>query len=460
MVVLLLLAISCTGASDDGVSGPTETGSSLPPTGESGLPTGTSSVSCARTDHPLRVRCVAQLDAVGPATVVLSAPGRASRTVASEVDATDHDLLVWALVPETTYTWELAGETGTVRTGPLEGDIAALDVTTTGAAWGFDAVVQAVMCNTSSYAVAIDGDGEVVWYEELGVPVLAGYEWSVADRSFLGVTGDAFVEVAWDGARPLTLVQGVDFQAPVHHDTHRWGPYTYLLQAVSARGGDGRDYVVDAVEVFEGTTSVGFVSLADLYDPAAVPSAAQDGFWDGVFDDHVDWSHGNSVSVVDGEMLLSLRWLDSALALDGDPTSPTFGQRRWLAVGSSLSLPAPDYVPAPGPGQGFDGQHHVTRVGDALWMFDNRPLSQPSRALRLTLDEVAGTAAVDASWVLDQNCPTHGTVYPLQGGGALATCSTRAQVLAYAEGATTPGWTMNAMCSAFSQTLKGIPIDF
>ena len=99
-------------------------------------------------------------------------------------------------------------------------------------------------------------------------------------------------------------------------------------------------------------------------------------------------------------------------------------------------------------------------MGDELYLFDNRAFGVPSRALRLALDDVAGTATATGDWPLDQHCPIQGGAYALDGGGVLATCATRAEVIAFAEGSTEPAWTMAATCNVFSQTLRGIPIRY
>ncbi len=403
--------------------------------------------ACALTANALRITCTATLEAPGSVTLVLSAPGAATRTFVS-ADATEHEILGWGLVADTAYTWSIGTQSGTVTTGPLPAALADAAIATTGAATGFDAVLYPLACPGDDYFTMIDSDGRIVWYEQNDVyfgAFMAGYDWSQADLTVLSVGEDRFQEQHVSGDVVLDLAGGgVDFEHTLHHDTARWGDLRYLLFEYPVGA-----LFVDGVHVFDGPTRIGTWLMGDDF---TVPDSGEG-----------DWGHANGLKVTEtGEIVLSLHTFSSVLTVDGDPASPTFLQSETILNGGKGGLPDPDYVPVDGPGEGFRRQHNASRHGDDLWVFDNE--SQPtSRALRMALDPATGTLTTTGSWSFDETCKNQGGAIPLAGGGVLASCANVGKVWQFDEAATEPGWTLEADCGEDLEPgslpiLRGIPV--
>lgn len=455
----LALLVACT---EDGTSSssPTETSSDpavSPPPGTT-PPVSTTpppetvadvlSASCALTDNALRVSCDVTLSAPAAAALELAAPGAAARTFVVEADALETSILGWGLLPETVYTWSIGGFVGEVTTGALPQTLIDADIAVTGAAWGFDAVLYPLRCPGADYFTMIDGSGRIVWYEANEVYFngsMTGYDWNQPTHTVLSANIRRFQEQHVSGEILLDLERGVDFDGDLHHDVDRWGDLRYLLYEYPVGS-----LFVDGVHIFDGEKLLATFVLADHY---TIPSMGSG-----------DWSHGNALKVTDdGEVVLSIHSFSSVLAFDGDPSSPTFLDVTWVANGLPAGLPDPDYVAAAGATEGFDSQHNTSRVGDELWLFDNKSQAT-SRALRLKMDDGAGTVAVTGSWSFDQVCNNQGGSIPLDGGGVLASCANSGQVWAFAEGATTPDWTLQASCGEAGgfgtlPILRGIPVS-
>lgn len=428
------------------------------PTGDTGAGMGElQAADCVLTDHPLVVDCTATLSGPGVVQVGLAAVDATDRAFVSDGLTATPDVLGWGLEPDTAYDWSIvklvdgapvgAPITGTVTTGSLPDDLAGAHITTTGAAWGFDAVLRPLTCGDTVYFVMIEPDGDIVWFvtnDEFSGQ-LDGYDWSQADRTVMSVDPNAFVEQHVSGETVRRLEQGRDFEGSLHHDVARWGPYTYLLHERVTPGLD-----VDGVHVYDGNTIIGTFFLGDWYD-----TSIGGGFFG-------DWAHSNAVKVTDdGVLVMSLLNFDTVLGIDGDPASPTFLELLWQVSGGRGGLPDPTYVAVNAPGEGFAGQHNASVHGDELWVFDNEGQSR-SRAVRLLFDDVAGEVRVDASWSWDLTCPVQGGAIPLEGGGVLTTCALNRVVAAFQEGASAPGWTLEADCDAnlFSDAgiNRGIPV--
>ena len=456
-----LWVLGCTSGPDDPTldDKPPPDSETATPTGDTGTPGPTAdtdppevdvvAASCSVSANALRVDCTVALAEVGSATVVLSAKGVPSRTLSSTELDTEHDLLGWGLVADTTYDWTAGPLSGVVTTGSLPADLAGANVTTTGTAFGFDAVLQPLDCNQADYFVMIDGEGRIVWYEAndvFYVGSMNGYDWSAEAQSVMSLNSDVFVEQHISGAEVLRIQRGVDFDGAheLHHDTSAWGSLRYLLfERVVG------NVNVDGIEVFDGSSHVGTWFMEDDFKVSGGGGSGN------------DWGHANGLNVSDqGEIILSILNFDAVVAVDGDPASATFLQTVWHAAGSAASgLPDPDYLPVVGPGEGFDGQHNAGRYGDDLWVFDNLSAGD-SRAIRMTMDHQAGTLALDAEWSLGQTCRIQGGSLPID-GGVLATCANSGEVFAFEEGQATAAWTLEATCNGggggVSMT-RGIPI--
>jgi hypothetical protein len=409
------------------------------------VPTGDPQASCALSANPLVLSCTASLPEPGPATLVLSAPGAPTRTFEVTEARAEHELWGWGLLPETTYDWSLAGLQGTVTTGALPEVLAAADITVSGTLFGMDAVFVYLACG---YFAMIDGAGQIIWAlpTEVYDALPDGMLWSPETQSVLAISDSTmtfdqslYVETHLSGAQLARLEPG-DFELDLTHDVGRWGPYTYLL---------GEEGGIGGFEVFEGQTRLGSVSLVDYY-----------GGLQGLNLAHVN----GLVLTEDGEAVMSLHGFDSALGIDADPLSPTFGELRWMALGApggGQDLPDPDYLPAEG--IAFRRQHNVSRHGQSLWVFDNMS-QEHSRALQLTLDDTDGSMREQASWSVGKVCMAQGGAIPIE-GGVLATCATSAEVFAFRQDSKEPDWTMHATCGlgaplgSLSSSTRAFPVQ-
>lgn len=433
----------------DGASAETGTPGPTADTGEPAEPPPVVlSADCALTDNALRVTCTATLDREGPVTLELSSSSSAvPARIFESAPGTEHTLLGWGLLPETTYDWRIGELSGQVTTGALPERLRSADIDVTGTSWGFDAVLHPMSCAGADYFTMIDGQGRIVWYEENDVfftSSMAGYEWSQAARTVLSVNSDTFLEQDVAGNVVLELWEGVDFDHSLHHDTERWGDYRYLLfERPYPNPGGTLD--IDGIHVFEGNTLLGTFYLDDHFT---------------VGQGRGDWSHGNGLQVTEtGELILSLLNFDTVVSIDGDPASPTFLEVNWHAVGTSQGLPGADYTFVSGEGEGFNGQHNASRHGDELWLFDNRG-ERDSRAARFLLDDALGTLALDRAWSFEVTCHNQGGALPLTGGGVLATCANEGQVWAFEEALDEPSWTLQARCGdeAGLSITRAIPV--
>jgi hypothetical protein len=398
------------------------------PTGtDTSEPTVSSQSSCVLSDNPQVVSCTTSLPEAGPATLVLSASGLPTRTFASSEAQLEHQIWGWGLRADTTYDWSLAGQQGTLTTGPLPEELATTStIEVTGSLFGIDAVFVYLACG---YFAIIDGDGEILW----AMPTIVydalpdGMLWSPETLSVLAISDSTmsldqsvFVETHLSGTELRRLFPGT-FDLNLTHDIGQWGPYTYLL---------GEDDGIGGFEVFEGDKLVGSVSLMDFYPEV----------------NGLEIAHVNGLVLTeDGEAVMSLHAYDSVLGIDGDPLSPTFGELRWMAAGApggGQDLPDPTYLPK-GP-VGFKRQHNASRHGDSLWVFDNMSQDQ-SRALHLGLDAGAGWMSERESWLMGRVCSAQGGAIPIE-GGVLATCAPTAEVKAFREGQKEPDWSLYATC--------------
>jgi hypothetical protein len=410
---------------DDSPAGDDDTDTIPDPTDD---PTGDpAKAACTLSDNPLVVSCTASLPEAAPATLTLSAPGLPTRTFEVTEAQSEHQIWGWGLRAETTYDWSLADLQGTVTTGALPPALAEAELTVTGTLFGMDAVFVYLACG---YFAMVDGEGQIIWALPTDVydALPDGMLWSPETQSVLAITDSTmsfdqslYVETHLSGTELVRLEPG-DFELDLTHDVGRWGPYTYLLGEGSGIGG---------FEVFEGETRVGSVSLDDYYEGVQGLNLA-----------HVN----GLVLTEDGEAVMSLHGFDSVVGIDADPTSPTFGELRWMAQGApgGQDLPDPDYVPVLG--SVFERQHNASRHGDSLWVFDNMSQEQ-SRAAHLVLDEAAGTMQVQEAWDMGKLCLAQGGAIPIE-GGVLATCATSAEVKEFRTGEKEPSWTLHATCGA------------
>lgn len=385
------------------------------------------SASCtADEDHANRALCSVELDRPGAVEVRLRSPDAPTRMARSTDDATRHELLVWALRADTDYTWSVDAFTGQLTTTTLPTELAGAVVEVAGRPFGFDAVLQVLRCNYTWF-VMLDGDGRIVWYHRTGVyqGPMDGYAWLPDDREVVAVNGPALEVVDLLGRTTMHLVEGDDFEGSLHHDATRWGDLTYALFEEPVGELD-----VDGFHVWDGGRLVGSFRLTDWFE---IPETGLG-----------DWSHANGLNATgDGVVVMSLRNLDTVLAVDGDPASPTFLQILWSAGGSELAVGEPTYVPAVGSENRFRHQHNASLHDDHLWLFDNEGDGVRSRAVRFALE--AGEIRHEASWYLEDRCDIQSGALPID-GGVLTSCATSGKVAAFREGEVRPSFTLDARC--------------
>lgn len=405
-------------------------------------------ISCALDpENALRATCDAVLPNAAPVTLTVFANGEPTRTFSSDT-ATEHTLTAWGLAPETVYSWELYGSSGTFETLPLPSAFDGLSVTVSGELPGVDLVLHSLPCGERNWFVMFDSTGRLMWFQEAEWSSAdgRGYDWDDENRSLMASSAKLFVEIGASGQELLRLEQGTHFSDELHHDVSRWGAYTYLLAEYSESGKN-----LDRVDVFEGTALLGSWRLTDTYDVASNPNQGGE-----------EWSHGNGFNVnADGQGIFSTLSFSGVVAFDADPASATFLDHQFLASGTADGLPDPDYTPLI-PDAGFAQQHAAHRLGDELWIFDNTGDGFTSRGLRLKLEHDQSGLAILEEWPMGGGCRAQGGAYPLDGGGMLATCAPTGDVWGFAAGQQEPIWTLNAWCDEQNDSPirfpKGVPI--
>ncbi|GEM_PF-2862726 len=416
--------------------------------GDSGLGREDTRVSCALDEaNGLRASCQVNLPNVAEAVLTVSADGEPSRSFMSP-EASEHSVTAWGLLPDTAYEWTVAGKSGTFQTRALPSELDALEIEVTGAPSGFDALLQSLPCGGSDWFVMFDGDGRVVWLQEVAEYGVEGrgYEWVPESKTLMMATKTMFMELTIDGREVMRLEQGTHFDDEIHHDMSRWGPYTYVLMEYVE---DGKN--VDRVDVYEHTAPLGSWHITETYDVLSNPNSGGD-----------EWSHGNGLNVTaDGQAIFSSLSFSSVVAFDADPASATFLEHQWLANGTADGLPNPDYTPL-SPSAGFQKQHAAHRVGDELFLFDNTGDGIKSRAVRLELTHERNGLSMLEEWVMGGSCRAQGGAYPLDNGGMVATCAPTGDVWAFVGGDSDPVWTLNAWCTDAEdgpiRFPKGVPI--
>lgn len=407
-------------------------GRPTPPDSEAPVDTGPpAGAACALDgDNALLVWCSATLDEADTPTLVLSAPGVPERRFETQELAREHQVLAWGLKPDTEYSWSFGPFTGVVRTDPLPPAFSAAVLQVEGTLTGMDAVLTPLRCVEGIFAM-VDGDGDIVWYlyEPMYLNAMNAYDWSAEDQSLMVGRGGQMVERTLSGETVLTLEHPA-YDGELHHDLERHRGLTYLL--TDAPSGE---LSVDSVHVFDGETRLGTFRLEDHFTVTGEPVPGPTG---------ADWSHGNGIEATeDGLIVLSLRALDTVLAFDGDPASPTFLDLRWRVSGSDRGPAGPDFTTEPG--EGFVEQHNASVVGDALYLFDNSSDPNASAASRYRFGD-QGTVVREQRWSFGQHCPFQGGAEPVGDGGVLATCAPSWRIWQFAPDEPDPVFTLRPIC--------------
>jgi hypothetical protein len=415
---------------------------------------GGGTASCEATENALRFACTATLDAAAEGLWTLSLAGEPVRTFATP-SGLEHAVTLYGMRPDTDYDWAIDAGTahvsGTLHSGDLPADLAGLDVSASGDPGPVTAVLTPQQCNGDSFLVVADTEGEPIWYEPTASGGIQGAAWTEDDTFLWGEGQRTIVEMTAGGER---LWEATGFDRPLHHDLNKGGGRVYALNA------DAHDnVVVDGLYVLQDGA---LVAEWDLYDHATVGSdGTPDPFWWGWFPGSEDWSHANSVWSDGTVAVLSLRWQDAIIEIAADPAAPDFGTITSTLTGSSNSDFISDFTWTDG--GDFDGQHHVTPTADGYLMFDNQGGAEPSRALRIEVDDASATVAEAESWSMDQHCEVQGGAYPLSDGSVLATCATEGRILRFVPGEPEAVFDMSATCGrsgGATIVARGVPLDW
>lgn len=462
--VLLALIVACSPSGDD------DSGTS--PTGSTGTPTGTATTSTAdgaivvdcsvQPDNVLRYDCTATTLTAG-ALDVSWAPvdGGDSRGFTTSSTGTDHSFTVYAMKAQVDYRVEFTGPDGTaaLRLTPdaLPASVEPA-ISTTGT--GSTPVLMVLPCASSRTVAIADTDGALLWYQVVGgAGGSDGAAHFTPQGTVLTSMDSTIREYALDGTELVAFVRGTDFDdVPLHHDVHRGG--NGLIYALFAE--QVGSYISDGLLVFDESGLIDSWHLSDVLTPGTGGGGgAGGGFWGQEFPNATDWSHGNSIHVdASGTGWLSFRHLSTAMQLDADPASGSFGSVDWTMVGETNGITSDFTISSTdGNWSDFDGQHHVNPTPDGrLALFDNRTGTE-ARGIVMDVDPVSGTAVIEESWPVGQSCPAQGATYVLDSGNAVITCGPQQLVQEFEPGNDTAVWSLDLTCTGGGPAIlpRGMP---
>ena len=429
MTALASLLLACSGpatdADDRATTGPV-------PTADTAASASAVTASCdLQANNALRVVCEVDLVRAGPATLTLQPEdgSEPARTFVSAHDAaTDHALVGWDLVGDTTYTWtvtsgEAPGVSGTVTTGTAPpGPAIPLTVVLDGPS-SIDRLLLPYSCGGDANLVVVDAKGTIRWYDGGFAPFLVNGI-NASDRgSFLAVTGRARVtEIGLDGTVLLDLdgAEGA-FEDPIHHDVAARFGHTVVLNSRSETLEDGVTYVMDGVYELDPSGVVGEWNVGEVLDPQGLGEPAGQ-YWMSRFGTAVDFGHANAIEVDErGVWLVSFKHLDTVMAIRD-------GQLLWSIAGGSRA-PAPGTLAltsTAGIDASFEYQHNVhwTDEGTLMLVDNGRDSDDWTRILELAIDEQGGIADVIGEFVMTgARCPIQSSGYRLPDGTVVAACT-------------------------------------
>jgi len=365
---------------------------------------------------------------------------------------------LWNLRAETAYSWVGRAEgrlwTGRFETEALPAQVfVGLEEVSGEPTWEHLAIP--VACGVPAHVGVMDREGQLAWYQqitagsELGPVIFTEGLRFTDEQTLVAVVGRrAIREFDMAGEVVFEAFFGDTYDKPVHHDAHREGEWTYVLNA-SVHEVDGISYIMDGFYVQDRHgTLVAEWSLRDHVIPSG--AGLTGGFWASFFGGAVDFSHANGLWVSGEELLISFRALSTVIAVVADPLAPNFGDVLWVMdgdgdgrLGSDLALFSSVTEKV-----GFQDQHSpTTDEAGRLLLFDNRDAGQgPSRAIRLETEPQAGVAEITDSWDMDRHCLVQGSAYPMSNGHILATCAVDGTVMEFAPGKSEPVWSGRVVC--------------
>ncbi|MCA9489154.1 MAG: aryl-sulfate sulfotransferase [Myxococcales bacterium] len=404
----------------------------------SGVPSPSVSASCqVQPDNALRVDCHVEVQPPGPVEVSFQPSAGGAARIQRWDEVGRADLTLWRMNGDTDHDYVFtaldsgAEASGTFRSGRIPAAF-QVSMSVTGVVPPAGDLLFQADCDVPT-AVVVDGEGRMVWYQDLTAGLPAGaYRVQATD-----VAGDGGVVSMldrslvrwfdWDGTLRLEAGAGITpgFDRAVHHDVAQRDGLLWVLTA-EAWSDAVASWVVDGFYVLDTSGAVVADWNVDALAPPSGPGFA--GYWGGQFAYAIDWTHENSVEVDENhDLLLSFLQVDTVIQVHGDPADPAFGQAVTTLVGDDATTFVSDYTIADPHGLTsdltFSHQHHPHWLPSGeLQMFDNEEIGA-SRVLRLRLDASARTAEITGSWSLGVACAYAGSAYDRADGTLIATCA-------------------------------------
>ena len=332
------------------------------------------------------------------------------RTKSVPSEGTDYLVYLMRLRAETTYSYKVfgtdedgdtsEGPVGTFTTGPLPEGLQATSFDVLTGQPTQDLTLLDFQADPFKGAVAIDGEGYIVWYYDAldhGISVLAQKPKGniVYILQDINVNVFAMREITPLGEEVDRVEAECSPDGPWHHEVHLLSDNQVMVV-----GGHIQDSFDDPTRLQGGDTIeicdqpngevTAVWNIFDFVDPTVDRTLDSDDIediphWRGCSGEEPvqDWTHGNSATKgPDGSVLYSARHLDQIISI-----APDFKSLNWRLGGPGGDFTFPD------PSDQFYHQHAATPLpnGNVL-LFDNgntRPAEEGgeySRALELELD--------------------------------------------------------------------------
>jgi hypothetical protein len=174
-------------------------------------------------------------------------------------------------------------------------------------------------------------------------------------------------------------------------------------------------------------------------------SPPPDQYWQGTdFSDAESVGHANSVYMdSSGELILSFRFLNAIVSVDGDHSGSTFGEVNWILEGTNHGEIDGDFnlVSSVTSDLNFEAPHcaQIGPSGDVT-VFDNG-LFTNSRGVTISLD--GNTADITGSYELQEQCSVQSSIIETKGGDLLLGCAESFRVYEFSPGESSPQWEMD-----------------
>lgn len=372
-------------------------------------------------ENPLRATCRFVLSEPAIASVEIS-DGSEAAVFTTLAPSAEPVVQIWGLHAERgwDYLARAGGDAsrGQIVSGVLP-DAVALEVepASTGAAGQLVHAALLGGCDQRAWALVLDAQGRVRWFEPLGGETVDMVQLTEADTLLGLVDREALVEIDLAGNH-LRRLDG--FDGPIHHDVFRRDDRIYTITVDAYPASDGLLYTEDIVLGLDLEGAEVWRWEAHDWLDATATGRIDDPFWAADFPGSVDAWHSNGLFVTeDHDVILSVRREDALLKLSGSD-----GSILWTLVGDGAggSLEGDVALLETEAGDpGFSGQHHpVVTPSGRVSLFDNGHV----RGLELQLDEDEDEATFVADWPVSGGCSIQSSVFPLSAGHRLVTCAT------------------------------------